>query len=147
MNPYRVLADLLVVIHSAYATFIVAGLTLILLGGWRKWRWVRNFWFRLLHFLMIAVVVEESLLGAVCPLTDWEATLRENAGETVEEGTFIGRVVHHLLFVHVSNTVLNVSYCVFGLLVLATLFLIPPHWPKWRTGAGGKGKAEENTPR
>ena len=70
------------------------GLVAILLGGWRKWRWVRNFWFRLLHFLMIAVVVVESLVGIVCPLTDWEDALREKAGETVEQGTFIGRMVH-----------------------------------------------------
>ena len=148
MNPYRLLADLLVVIHCGYATFIVAGLALILLGGWRKWHWVRNFWFRLLHFLMIAVVVEESLLDVVCPLTDWEAALREKAGETVEKGTFIGRMVHHFLFVDFSPAVLATFYCIFGLIVLATFVLVPPQWPKWtkeatQKGEGGGRKVEE----
>lgn len=136
MSPYRLLADLLVVIHCGYASFIVVGLVLILLGAWRKWAWVRNFWFRLLHLLMIAVVVEESLLGVVCPLTDWERTLRKKAGETVAEGTFIGRIVHHFLFVDFSPATMTVFYCLFGLLIVATLFLVPPKWPKWRKGRG-----------
>jgi hypothetical protein len=144
MNPYRILADLVVAFHFAYVSFVVFGLLLILLGGWRKWRWVRNFWFRLLHFLMIAVVVFESLFGIVCPLTDWEDALREKAGETVRQGSFIGRMLHQLMFVHLSPGVLTACYCVFGSLVLATLFLVPPRWPNWRRGKaeGGRGKAE-----
>jgi hypothetical protein len=138
MNPYRFLADLLVVIHCSYAAFIVVGLALILLGGWRKWSWVRNFWFRLLHFLMIAVVVEESLLGVVCPLTEWEGNLRERADETVAQGTFVGRMVHNLIFVDFSGTTLTIAYCLFALLVLASFFLVPPRWPKWRA-EGGRG--------
>jgi hypothetical protein len=140
MNLYRLLADFLVVIHCCYASFIVVGLALIVLGGWRKWHWVRNFWFRLLHFLMIAVVVEESFLGVVCPLTEWEDALREKAGETVEEGTFIGRIVHHLLFVDLSPAALTVCYCLFGLIILATFIFIPPRWPRW--GKGGRRKGE-----
>jgi hypothetical protein len=138
MNGYRLLADLIVVVHCLYVSFVVGGLLAILLGWWRKWRWVRNFWFRLLHFTMIAVVVAESLLGIVCPLTDWEDALREKAGETVAQGTFIGRMVHRLLFVDVPAIGFAPIYCAFGLLVLATLFLVPPRWPKSRTGAGGK---------
>jgi hypothetical protein len=142
MNRYRLLADFIVVVHFAYVSFVVGGLLLILLGGWRKWRWVRNFWFRLLHFLMIAVVVGESLLGIVCPLTDWEDALREKAGETVAQGSFIGRMVHNLLFIEVPEIGLTPFYCAFGLIVLATLFLVPPHWPKWRKDEVGSQKAE-----
>lgn len=140
MNPYRLLADLLVVFHCGYATFIVVGLGLILLGRWRPWNWVRNFWFRLLHLLMIAVVVEESLLGVVCPLTEWENRLRGSAGEKVEQGTFIGRMIHNCLFVDVPHNVLAIAYCAFGLAVLASFVLVPPRWPKWRKEGRGKGK-------
>jgi hypothetical protein len=140
MNPFSLLADLLVVFHCGYAAFIVVGLALVLLGGWRRWSWVRNFWFRLLHLLMIAVVVEESLLGVVCPLTDWEDRLRESAGEKVEQGTFIGRMIHHCLFVDVSHNTLVIAYCAFGLAVLASFLLVPPRWPKWRKGGRRKGE-------
>ena len=72
MNPYRVLADFLVVFHSALMRDVCRGRAgTDPVGRMAGMRWVRNFWFRLLHFLAIAVVVEESLLVAVCPLTDW----------------------------------------------------------------------------
>jgi hypothetical protein len=143
MNIYRILADLVVVFHLAYVSFVVLGLGAILLGGWRKWGWVRNFWFRLLHFVMIAVVVLESLFGIVCPLTDWEDALREKAGETIAKGSFIGRMAHQIMYVQLSPGVLTTCYCVFGLIVLATLFLVPPRRPRSAKGEGGRGKAEE----
>jgi hypothetical protein len=144
MNIYRILADLVVAAHFAYVSFVVVGLAAILLGGWRKWRWVRNFWFRLIHFLMIAIVVLESLAGIVCPLTDWEDALREKAGETVKQGSFIGRMLHQLMFVHFPPGVLTTCYCVFGFLVLASLFLVRPSWPKWRKEKGEGGKIGPN---
>jgi hypothetical protein len=140
MNPYSLAADLLVIFHSGYAAFIVVGLVLILLGGWRRWGWVRNFWFRLLHLLMIAVVVEESLLGVACPLTEWENRLRESAGEEVAQGTFIGRMIHNFLFVDVSHNTLAIVYCAFGLAVLASFFFLPPRRPKWREGGTQRGE-------
>jgi len=51
MTVYRFLANVLLVPHLA------------LIGLARGWHWVRNFWFRVVHFLMIAVVVAESLVG------------------------------------------------------------------------------------
>jgi hypothetical protein len=141
MNPYRILADLVLVVHFAYVAFVVVGLAAILLGGWRKWSWVRNFWFRLLHFLMIAVVVCESLFGIVCPLTNWEDALREKAGETIEQATFIGRMLERLLFIQVPKSTLTPFYCLFGLAVLATFIFVPPKWPV-KKAEGGRRKAE-----
>ena len=81
------------------------------------------------HFLMIAVVVVESLCGVLCPLTDWENHLRELTGETSEPASFIARWMDKLLFVDLSPSVLAACYCVFGLVVLAALILAPPRWP------------------
>ncbi|MGD0517424.1 MAG: DUF2784 domain-containing protein, partial [Thermoguttaceae bacterium] len=128
---YRILADLVVAIHLAYAGFIVLGMAAILLGIVLKWQWVRNFWFRLIHLSMIVIVVEESILGVICPLTDWEDQLRERAGETIREGTFIGRMLHEILFCDVSSCTLGIAYSLFGLAVLLTFFLAPPRWP-WK---------------
>ncbi len=133
MNVYRFLADAVVVLHFAYVVFVVAGMAGILAGVALGWRWVRNFWFRAIHFLMIAVVAVESLCGILCPLTEWEDRLRELGGEANEPGSFIGRWASNLLFVDASPSVLAACYCVFGLAVLLTLILAPPRWP-W----GGK---------
>ncbi len=132
MAGYRFLADSIVVVHFAYVAFVVLGLAAIVAGAALGWRWVRNFWFRAIHLLMIAVVVAESLGGVLCPLTDWEDRLRELAGEPNEPGSFIGRGIHSLLFVDASSSVLALCYSVFGLAVLVMLVVAPPRWPRKR---------------
>ena len=98
MEPlYRVLADVVVVLHAAYVTFVVFGELAILLGIVLRWSWIRNRTFRLLHLSAILVVVLEAWCGITCPLTTWENWLRSQAGQTVEEGDFIGRWLHQRL--------------------------------------------------
>jgi hypothetical protein len=134
MNLYDFLADAVVVFHLAFVVFVALGLAAILLGWLRGWRWVRNFWFRILHLAMIAAVVFEAVFGIGCPLTQWEDALRKKAGGTVQAGTFIGRLIDGILFVEVPSKTLNAIYCLFGLAVLVTLFCIPPRWPRRRIG-------------
>lgn len=130
MSIYRLLADLVVVLHAAYVSFVVVGLLLILIGGLAGWQWVRNLWFRLLHLVMIGVVVFESLAQITCPLTTWEDALRRRAGESVQEGAFLARWAHDLIFIDAPPWVFTVAYCLFGLVVVVTLIAIPPRWTK-----------------
>ena len=131
MNLYRLAADLVVVVHAAYVTFVVAGFILIILGHLRNWRWVQNFWFRLIHLTMMGVVVVESLWGLTCPLTTLEMGLRQRAGETPHEASFVGYWAHELLFIDAAPWVFTTGYCLFGALVAATLYWSPPRVP-WR---------------
>jgi hypothetical protein len=123
---YRLLADLVVAVHFAYVTFVVVGQLLILVGVLRRWRWVRNFWFRVAHLVAIAVVAGEALLGIACPLTEWESSLRVLGGTPNRGGTFIGNLLHDLLFFHAPEWVFTTAYVAFALLVLATFVLAPP---------------------
>jgi len=102
------------------------GAAAIMAGVALHWQWVRNFWFRIVHFLMIAAVAVESLFGVLCPLTAWEDRLRERAGESAEPYSFIGRWVHELLFFDLPHSVLTASYCAFFLVVLLLLIVAPP---------------------
>jgi hypothetical protein len=134
MRFYLFLADLIVLLHFAYVAFLILGMAAILLGLALRWRWVRNFWFRSIHFLMVAIVVLESLCGILCPLTKWEDRLRELGGQTTEPGTFIGRWMDTLMFVEPSamtSSVLHSCYCLFGAAVLLTMYFAPPKWP-WK---------------
>jgi len=132
---YRFLADLVVVVHGVFIGFVVFGMLLILLGIPLRWRWVRNFWFRALHFLAIGIVVVQALLGVLCPLTTLENHLRRQAGEATYPGSFVAHWVHELIFYDAPPRVFTISYCLFGAAVLATLLLAPPRWP-WRRGSG-----------
>jgi Protein of Unknown function (DUF2784) len=135
MVLYRILADLIVVVHGSYVAFIIVGQLAILYGLMRKRRWACNFYFRWLHLLAIAIVVLQSWLGITCPLTDLENHLRGLAGQSSYPGDFIGYWVHELLFYELPTSVFVLAYSVFGALVLATFVLAPPRWPSKRASA------------
>ena len=127
---YRILADVIVVVHLAYASSILVGLLLILLGIVFRWSWVRNCWFRIIHLTMIGFVAAESVCGMHCPLTVWENQLRLRAGEETYTGSFIGNLAHQVLFFEAPEWVFTLTYVAFFLMVLATLIAAPPRWPR-----------------
>jgi hypothetical protein len=126
---YAFLADLMVTVHVGYVAYVLVGLVLIFMGWWKQWKWVRNFWFRATHLIAIVVVVFEEFAGLRCPLTVWEESFRVRAGQQVTGGSFIGRLLHSILFYDAPPWVFTVGYSITGAIVLATLFLSPPRWP------------------
>ena len=132
MNWNTLLADLIVTIHFGYVAFVVLGLLVVLLGGVLRWRCVRNIWFRVVHLIMILIVVTEALLEIECPLTAWEYNLRVAAGQqNISDTSFVARLIHQLIFFEFPPIVFTVAYCLFGLAVLASWWLIPPVMP-WK---------------
>jgi hypothetical protein len=134
---YIALADLVVVLHITYVAFVILGELAILVGILLRWNWIRNRTFRLLHLTAIGVVVFESWSGITCPLTTWEDWLRERAGQTVEEGDFIARWVHHILFYRADPWVFTACYSAFGALVVLSLIASPPRLRSRTTPASG----------
>ena len=132
---YGFLADLVVVVHAAYVSVVVFGELAVLLGWAFRWEWVRNPWFRWTHLAMIAFVALETIVGISCFLTDWENALRRWAGQEVSEVSFIGRLLDNILFEQVPEWALASCYIGFTLLVLLTLWLVPPR--RRAKGLGG----------
>lgn len=132
---YRLSADLVVVVHFAFVAFVVLGLLLTLVGGVRRWEWVRGVHFRAVHLVAIGFVVAESLCGVTCPLTVWEQRLRNLAGQASYQGDFIATWVHDLLFFDAEPWVFTVCYCVFGAVVLLSWLLVPPKWRQHENAA------------
>jgi hypothetical protein len=123
---YRLLADLIVAIHAAYVAFVVVGLLLILVGIASGWGWVRNWWFRVAHLAAILIVAAESLLDVPCPLTEWEYRLRALGGQSVGGGTFVGDLLHNLIFYDFPPWVFTFAYVTFAVAVALTFALAPP---------------------
>jgi len=119
-------ADVTLFSHILVVYFVVFGLFLIFAGKIRNWAWVKNPWFRLLHLLTIAVVVLQSWLGIVCPLTTLEMWFREQAGQATYSGSFITHWMQQLLYFQAPAWVFAVCYTVFGLLVLVSWFWVRP---------------------
>ncbi len=119
-------ADLILLIHALFVAFVVLGLIATLFGRYARWGWVRNLWFRLTHLLAIGIVVAESWLGMICPLTEWENRSREATGSSVYSSSFIQHWLHEILFHDFAPWVFTVAYTMFAILVLITWLLVPP---------------------
>ena len=119
-------ADVILLLHVLFVAFVVIGLLLILVGKVRAWSWIRNPWFRLIHLAAITVVMIQSWLGLICPLTTIEMALRSRAGDTVYSGSFISHWLESILYYQVPPWIFVVCYMAFGAAVVASWFWIRP---------------------
>lgn len=123
---YLIAADALLIAHALFVAFVILALLLTLVGKVLGWGWVRNPWFRLAHILGIGVVVLQAWLGVICPLTAWEMALRAKGGGPVYAGSFISHWFGKLLYYQAAEWVFIACYTVFGLMVVASWFLVRP---------------------
>ena len=123
---YGLLADALGLLHAAFVLFVAGGLAAILAGGRLGWRWIRSLAFRLAHLGAIAVVVLQTWLGQLCPLTLWENQLRQLARQDGVGDSFIAYWLARWLYWNFPSRVFLVLYTLFAALVLATFIWYPP---------------------
>jgi len=132
---YRLAADLVLYLHVSFVVFVVVGLLLILVGKFASWTWIRNGWFRLAHLAAIGVVVLQSWLGKICPLTTLEMWLRAQAGDAVYPGAFVAHWVQRILYYDLPAWVFALAYTVFAALVIASWFWVRPRPIRSNKGA------------
>jgi len=122
----RLLADIVLLLHLAYAAFVVLGFLAILAAPLTRWGWVRNRSLRWAHALAMGFVGLEAAIGMACPLTVWEFALRRQAGSGAEEGDFIARLAAKLLYYHFPPWVFTSAYLALTLLAVLLWFWVPP---------------------
>lgn len=85
---WRLLADLVLLLHLAFVLFVV-------LGGLFVLRWPRLAW---LHVPVALYGATIEFLGFICPLTPLENRYRRLGGESGYEGGFVGHYVTSLIY-------------------------------------------------
>jgi hypothetical protein len=85
---YRLLADLVLILHLAFVVFVLCGGLFVL-----KWRWIA--WLHLPAAFWGAVV---EFTGWICPLTPLEVWLRAQGGETSYSSDFIAQYLLPVLY-------------------------------------------------
>jgi Protein of Unknown function (DUF2784) len=85
---WRLLADLLVSLHLAFAAFVI-------FGGFLAWKWR---WAVLAHLPALAWGFWVETSGQICPLTPLENHLRHLAGEAGYQGGFLDHYIVPLLY-------------------------------------------------
>ena len=132
---YGLLADVVVGLHLGYVAYVLLGQVFIVVAGTLKLQCGRNPWFRWTHIAAIAIVAYEAVMGIRCPLSTWEEQLREMGGQAaaLDGETFMGRVLHNLLFVDQYFTggrppegFFTTAYIAVFLIVVQAFLLYPP---------------------
>jgi hypothetical protein len=130
MNPayskYLLAADVILLIHFLFVAFVVLGFIFIWIGYFTKQKFARNAKFRICHILVMGIVLYESLIGMICPLTEWENYLRVRGGQDqVYETSFMKEWIHKIMFFDFSELTFVIVYALFFTLILLTFRVIP----------------------
>lgn len=125
-HTYRLLADGVLVLHVAVVVFVVGGLVVVFVGNRRRWRGVNAPAFRVAHLVAVGVIVAQSWLGELCPLTVLESWLREQGGEAAYSASFVEHWAGRVLYHEAPAWVFTLVYTVFGGLVAAAWWCFPP---------------------
>lgn len=125
-SVYALTADVILIVHLAFILFVLGGQFLVITGYFRKWRWVRNRAFRVCHILAIGIVTVLAWADRLCPLTVWESTLRNAAGEQPYKESFMAHWVGRMVYYDAPQWVFIALYSLFGLLVILTWMWVRP---------------------
>lgn len=85
---YRLLADLVVVLHLAFIVFVA-------IGGLLAWRWPALVW---VHVPVVVWAVAIVAIGFTCPLTPLEKELRARSGAQAYQGGFIDHYLADVVY-------------------------------------------------
>jgi hypothetical protein len=111
---YRLLADLVVVLHLAFVLFVV-------LGGLFALRWPRAAWFHIPAAVWGAGI---EFVQGVCPLTPLENHLRRLGGEAGYAGGFVEHYLLPVLYPAGLNYDIQLALGIFVLVFNVTVYTI-----------------------
>ena len=114
---YRLLADLVVLLHFAFVAFVVGGGLLVL--RWRRLMWV--------HLTAAAWGAWISFAGWICPLTPLENWLRRQGGDAGHAGGFVEHYILPILYPRELTRGIQVGL---GALVLVVNLVV--YWIVWK---------------
>ena len=120
------LADAILVLHVGIAVFVVVMSVAVLLGGVRRWRWIRRRGPRVLHAGLVAVIALQAWLGRLCPLTTWEQRLRAHAGQATYETSFVGHWLSTVLYLELPWWSFVLAYTIVAVVVVLGWWRWPP---------------------
>ncbi len=111
---YRLLADLVVVLHLAFVLFVV-------LGGLLALRWPRAAWFHIPAAIWGAGI---EFVQGICPLTPLENHLRQLGGEAGYSGGFVEHYLLPVLYPAGLNQNVQLGIGLFVLLLNVTVYAV-----------------------
>ncbi len=123
---YRIMADLMVVVHFGWICFMLLGFALTV-RAFRKPAFFDRWLFRTIHLAGIFFVAILEIFGKYCPLTLWENALRRHYDPSHEyPGSFIAQYILKLIYPDVDLAVIIIPTILIALFTIVVFILRPP---------------------
>lgn len=122
---YKILADIIVVMHFAWILFMLWGFILTLRGFLQK-EFFERWFFRTLHLCGIAYVSVLATMGKYCPLTVWENTLRQKYDPSLTyPGSFMIHYFEKFVYPDINPLFIQIPTTFIAVFTVA-VFIIKP---------------------
>lgn len=109
-----IFSEIVLLSHFCIFLFMILSFFLIPIGYYQKWKWVKNKYYRLIHLILMGIILIETILGFMCPLTILENFLRND----IETNNKITQIIHQIMYWDLP------SYQFIILYLLSLLYLI-----------------------
>jgi len=117
---YRIAADLVLALHLGFIAFVVLGGLLIL-----RYRWVAY-----VHVPAAVWGAFVEISGRICPLTVWENSFRQGAGESGYADSF---VEHYLLpVIYPAGLTRSIQFWIAGCVVVVNVVIYVSLLYRWK---------------
>ncbi len=116
------LADLILIIHFAVVLFIIFGFFFPIFYKF-KFNFAKNYYIRIIHISLITIVLVETLVGVICPLTIIENLLRNST----QSESLIAKLLRDLLFWDFSISYFLFIYFICFSWTVFIWFFFPPN--------------------
>ncbi len=119
---YRIAADLVLALHLGFIAFVVLGGLLIL-----RYRWVAY-----VHVPAAVWGAFVEITGRICPLTIWENSFRQSAGESGYSDSF---VEHYLLpIIYPAGLTRSIQFWIAGCVIVVNVVIYAWLLYRWQQG-------------
>lgn len=123
---YKILADLIVVMHFAWILFMLWGFILAARGFFHK-KFFERWFFRALHLLGIVYVSLLAMMGKYCPLTLWENSLRAKYDPNLTyPGSFMIHYAQELVYPDINPLIIRIPTTFIAVFTVVIFIVKPP---------------------
>ncbi len=119
-------SEIVLLFHFSIFLFIILSFILIPLGYHKKWKWVKNKYYRLIHLILMGIIFIETILGFMCPLTILENFLRND----IEINNKITQIIHQVMYWDLPTYQFIILYLLSLLYLIFLWFFFKPDFKK-----------------
>ena len=121
-----IFSEIVLFFHFCIFLFMILSFFLIPLGYYQKWEWVKNKYYRLIHLVLMGIIVIETILGFMCPLTILENFLRND----IEINNKITQIIHQIMYWDLQTYQFIILYLLSLLYLIFLWFFFKPDFKK-----------------